>query len=137
MRKKLFANWGIKLISLLVAFSLWFVVVFFEDPPQEETFVNIPVQFVNTERLTDEGLVYEVLDNTDVVKRVTVTGPQTVVAAMRSRGSECIIATADFADPSGLSYLFPTLSLYSGLGYQSVLYSLKIQRESCRKRQNS
>ena len=32
MRTKLLANWGIKLISLLAAFALWFVVIYIDDP---------------------------------------------------------------------------------------------------------
>ena len=40
--KKLFvSNWGLKLISLLIAFGLWFTVVYIKDPLEEETFVNI------------------------------------------------------------------------------------------------
>ncbi len=98
MRKKLFTNWGIKLISLLIAFGLWFAVVYIDDPVEEVTFVNIPVQFVNTELLTDQNLVYEVLDSTDVVKKVTVKGPKTVVSDMRSEGKNSIMAVADFAN---------------------------------------
>ena len=99
MRKKLFANWGIKLISLLAAFSLWFVVVFIDDPPEVETFVNIPVRLENTQELTAAGYVYEVLDGTDIAKKVTVKGPKTVLSDMlRSGGSDCIIATADFKE---------------------------------------
>ena len=95
MRKELFTNWGIKLISLLIAFGLWFAVVYFDDPPTEETFVNIPVQLVNTELLTDQGLVYEVLNGSDVVKSVTVKGPKTVVANM---SKDSVVAVADFAN---------------------------------------
>lgn len=115
MRKKLFANWGIKLISLLAAFGLWFTVVYFEDPPGKETFTNIPVQFVNTEILTDQGLVYEVLDNTDVVKRVTVTGPGTVLADMTA---DSIIATADFSEKNMSDVIqikFTAVNQYSGV----------------------
>ncbi len=95
MRKKLFANLGIKLISLLAAFGLWFAVVYFEDPLIDETFTNIPVQFENTELLTDQGLVYEVLDGSDVVRKVTVRGPKTVVAEMTK---DSIVAIADFSE---------------------------------------
>ncbi len=95
MRKKLFANWGIKLISLLSAFGLWFAVVYFEDPLMDETFTNIPVQLENTELLTDQGLVYEVLDGTDIVRRVTVRGPKTVLAEMKK---DSIVAIADFSE---------------------------------------
>lgn len=98
VKKKLLSNWGIKLISLMVAFSLWFVVVYFDDPFEQQTFVDIPVKFINTDILTDEGLVYEVLDGTNIVDRVTVKGPKTVLSNMRSAGNSSIVATADFAD---------------------------------------
>lgn len=98
MRKKLFANLGIKLLSLLIAFGLWTAVVYFNDPQGEETFSNVQVRFENTELLTDQNLVYEVLDNTDIVRRVTVSGPKAVLNEMRAAGNSVIIATADFAD---------------------------------------
>ena len=97
--KKLFvSNWGLKLISLLIAFGLWFTVVYIKDPLEEETFVNIPVQFENTDILTDQGLVYEVLEGSDVVKRVNVIGPKTVLSSMRSEGRDSIVAVANFAN---------------------------------------
>jgi len=97
--KRLFvSNWGLKLISLLIAFGLWFTVVYIKDPLEEETFVNIPVQFENTDILTDQGLVYEVLEGSDVVKRVNVIGPKTVLSSMRSEGRDSIIAVANFAN---------------------------------------
>lgn len=98
MKKKLLANWGIKLISLLTAFGLWFAVMYIDDPFGEETFTNIQVQFLNTHRLTDEGKVYEVLDNTDLVKQVRVKGPRKVLAEMKKLGNGAITATADFED---------------------------------------
>lgn len=98
MRKKLFSNLGIKLLSLLIAFGLWIAVVYFTDPQGEENFSNVQVRFENTELLTDQDLVYEVLDNTDIVRRVTVSGPQAVLNEMRAAGNSAIIATADFAD---------------------------------------
>lgn len=98
MKKKLFANLGIKLLSLLIAFGLWIAVVYFTDPQGDETFSNVQVKFENTELLTDQGLVYEVLDNTDIVRRVTVSGPEAVLNEMRAAGNSVIIATADFTD---------------------------------------
>lgn len=116
MRKKLFANWSIKLISLLAAFGLWFTVIYIDDPPEEETFTNIPVQFVNTELLTDQGLVYEVLDNTDIVKQVTVKGPKTVLGEVNK---DSIIATADFSEKNMSDVIDIELSLMTQ--YESAL----------------
>ena len=95
--KKLFANWEIKLISVLTGFGLWFTVMYFENPPGEETFTDVPVQFINTNDLTDKGYVYEVLDGTDVVNEVTVKGTRKALSELKSAGTEAIVATADFA----------------------------------------
>ncbi len=94
--KKLISRWNIKLISVVIAFGLWFAVMYFDNPPGEETFTNIPVQFINTERLTDQNLVYEVLGGTDVVRQVTVRGPRKVLSEMKNAGEGAIVAIADF-----------------------------------------
>ena len=57
MRKKLLNNLGLKLISLLLAFLLWFVVVQVGDPKDERDMGNIPVRLVNTELLEQEDKV--------------------------------------------------------------------------------
>ncbi len=116
MRKKLLANWGIKLISLLAAFGLWFVVIYIDDPPEEETFTNIKVQFINTDLITDQGLVYEVLDGTDVVKQVTVKGPKTVLGEVNK---DSIIAIADFSEKNMSDVIDIELSV--GNQYESAL----------------
>ncbi len=116
MRKKLLANWGIKLISLLAAFGLWFAVIYIDDPPEEETFSNIKVQFLNTELITDQGLVYEVLDGTDVVRQVTVKGPKTVLGEVNK---ESIIAIADFSEKNMSDVIDIELSV--GAQYENTL----------------
>lgn len=116
MRNKLLANWGIKLISLLAAFGLWFAVIYIDDPPEEETFTNIPVQFLNTDLLTDQGLVYEVLDNTDTVRQVTVKGPKTVLGKVNK---DSIIATADFSEKNMSDVIDIELSVVNQ--YESAL----------------
>ncbi len=93
MRKKLTNNILLKICSLIFAFCLWLIVMNVENPTTPQTFSNIAVQFVNTEVLTDQGLVYDVLDNTGVVKNITVYGPRDTVERLKS---EDIIARADF-----------------------------------------
>lgn len=93
MKEKLVKNWGLKIASLVFAFSLWLVVMNLENPTKPQTFSNIPVKFVNTEVLTDQGLIYEVLDNTSVVKNVTVYGPRNTVEQFKD---DDIVAIADF-----------------------------------------
>lgn len=83
MRKKIFHNWGLKLISLLLASLLWILVVQMGDPPNEKDMGNIQVKLTNTDLLERENKVYEILDNTDTV-RITVNAPRSVFERLRN-----------------------------------------------------
>ena len=94
MKKLLTRNLGLKLASLVLAFVLWFLVAQIYDPKDTVTFNNIQVKLVNTELLDEEGKVYEILDNSNMV-RVTVTGPQSIVKSELRRSD--IVAEADMS----------------------------------------
>lgn len=94
MKKLLTRNLGLKLASLVLAFVLWFLVAQIYDPKDTVTFNNIQVKLVNTELLDEEGKVYEILDNSNLV-RVTVTGPQSIVKSELRRSD--IVAEADMS----------------------------------------
>lgn len=83
MRKRLLNNLSLKLVSLLLAFLLWFVVVQIGDPKDERDMGSIQVKLVNTDLLVKENKVYEVLDDTDKV-RVTVYAPKSVFTQLRN-----------------------------------------------------
>ena len=93
--KKLTNNWSLKLFSLMAAFLLWLVVMAIENPEDRKTFYNIPVKLVNTEVLTDENMVYEVVDKTDVVRSVTILAKKSIRDELSSSD---IVAEADFAN---------------------------------------
>ena len=94
MKKLLTRNLGLKLASLVLAFVLWFLVAQIYDPKDTVTFNNIQVKLINTDLLDEEGKVYEVLDNSNIV-RVTVTGPQSIVKSELRRSD--IVAEADMS----------------------------------------
>ena len=94
MKKLLTRNLGLKLASLVLAFVLWFLVAQIYDPKDTVTFNNIQVRLTNTDLLEEEGKVYEVLDNSNLV-RVTVTGPQSIVKSELRRSD--IVAEADMS----------------------------------------
>ncbi len=93
MRKKILNNWGLKLISLGIAFSLWFVAMQMDDPQDKSTFSNVPVKLVNTQSLDVRNMAYEVLDDTDEI-RVTVRAPKSIINKLRESD---IVATADLS----------------------------------------
>lgn len=105
-------NWGLKLISLLFAFVLWFVVISIDDPVREKSFSNIPVQLINTEELEEKGMVWEILDGTDVLKTVTFEAPLSVRETIEASD---IIAQADLgeitvAETVAIEFLCPKYS---------------------------
>jgi len=91
MKKKIFHNWGLKLTSLLLAFILWFLAVQINDPKETVTFSGISVRLTNTNLFERENKVYEVLDNSDVV-RVTIRAPKSITKDLRASD---IVAVAD------------------------------------------
>lgn len=116
MKNKLTANIGLKIISLVFAFLLWLVVNNAEDPSISKTFTNVPVRLQNTELITDSGKVYEVLDDTDVVERVTVRAPKSVFNSLDVTN---IVAVADVSELSSLD----TISIR----FSTNLYSSQIE----------
>lgn len=95
MKKKLLNNWLLKILSLAIAFMLWFIVINVENPVDEKSFSNIKVNFINTQVLDEEDKVYQVLDSSDVVRTVKVEAPRKVLDELSSSD---IVAEADFAD---------------------------------------
>ncbi len=93
MKKKLLKNLGLKLLSIVTAIVVWFVVVMTQNPKDTKTFYDIPVKLVNVELLENEGKIYEVLDRTDQV-RVTVEMPRN---RMSELSREDIVAEADIS----------------------------------------
>ena len=94
-KKLLFNNWGLKLISLSIAFALWFVVISINDPVDDKTFTNIKVSLEKTELLTDKGKVFEVLEGSDQLRYVTFNAPKSIREKIEVSD---IIAEADFND---------------------------------------
>lgn len=87
-------NFGLKLLAVIVSCGLWFVVNNITDPVTKKQFINIPVEIANADLITNEGKVYEVLDNTDTVN-VTVRGKTSV---LKDISKEDIRAVADMAE---------------------------------------
>ncbi len=96
MKKLLTNNLFLKVLSLLIAFGLWVVIINIDDPVDQKTFSNIRIKMVNTNSLTDQNKVYEVAGGTDTV-RVTVEASRSL---LENLSSSDIVAEADFSDMS-------------------------------------
>lgn len=130
--KKFFVdNWGLKLLSLALAFLLWFVVISIDDPVKNKTLTNVKVNLINTEELEAKGMVWEILDGTDVLRTVSFDAPLSVREVIESSD---IIAQADLseitvADTVAIEFLCPK---YSGqiTNISGNISNVKLQIES-------
>lgn len=118
MKSKLTHNIGLKLASVFFAMALWMVVISINDPTNTEYYSDVPVKLINTELITDTGQVYEVLDGTDVIDRVAVKAPRSVLKEIKT---ENIIATADVSELSSLDTISIKLTTDS---YNSKISSI-------------
>lgn len=115
MKKRIFHNWGLKLMSLLLAFALWFLAAQINDPKDTVTFSGITVRLINTNLLEDENKVYEVMDNSDTV-RVTIRAPKSITRDLRASD---IVAVADVSKLTDIN----TIAIsYSIQGVPSTSY---------------
>ncbi len=98
--KKITANWGLKLASLIFAMIVWFLVTNINDPIISVTYTNIPVTIKNGNLITDKGQVYTVLDKTDTISSVKIYAPRAVIDSLNQSN---IVATADIQKLSSLN----------------------------------
>lgn len=94
MRKRITNNLTLKILAFLIAAFLWLVVVNIDDPVDDKTFSNIPVQVIHEEVITDNNNTYQIVDNTQEVN-VTVTAQRSVLDKIKA---EDIQAVADMKE---------------------------------------
>ncbi len=93
MGKKLTSNLGLKIGSILFAGILWLLVTNINNPSTPVYFTDVPVQIINSNLITSQGKMYEVLDNTDVIDSITIMVPRSMTDSMSSEDN--IVAIAD------------------------------------------
>ncbi len=98
--KRLTANWGLKLASLIFAVVVWFLVTNINDPITSVRYTNIPVTLKNTSLITDQGQVYTILDGSDTISSVTIYAPRSIIDSLSQNN---VVATADIQDLSSLN----------------------------------
>lgn len=94
MRRRLTNNLGLKFLAVICSFFLWLIVVNINDPVEYQQFSGIQVELINTDAITDEGKVYEILDNTNVIT-VTISAKRSILDTLNR---ENIRAVADLSE---------------------------------------
>ena len=133
MKKGLMNNWGLKILSFLLAVMLWLIVVNIDDPVTTQTFNNIPVVVTNAEVLAATNQTYQIEDGTQNVS-VTVRAKRSVLNKIKA---DNIKATADMKELT-LQTQIPISVEITGVSYESVEVSprnlqVKLEDEETKK----
>lgn len=105
MKEKIKHNFGLKVLSLVLAFVLWIVIINAIDPSDSRIISNIPVVLLHQESLTDLGYTFEVLEGGSV--SITVKGPKSILDSL---------SVSDFYASADLS----TISQWSDYVYVDI-----------------
>ena len=99
-RPKLLAHPGVLVMAIILSCVCWILINSVNDPISYMTVTNVQVKLLNTSMITDQGNVYTVLDDTDVVPVVTVKARRSVIEDL---DKDDIYATADIEDMTSLN----------------------------------
>ena len=95
MKNKITKNWGLKLVSFLLAIMIWLVVTNINDPVAPLPVSDVPVTIINGDLITERGQVYSVLDNTDMIDTVTIYASRSIIDTLDKSN---VVAIADMRD---------------------------------------
>ena len=119
-------NWGLKLGSFLFAAVLWLIVTNINDPIGTYRVYNVPVNIQNTDLITNNGRVYEILDNTDVIDVVTISAKRSIIDSLNESN---VVAVADVNDLTSVNTINIKLSTNK---YNDKLESIRGNIDSVR-----
>ena len=122
-------NLGLKILAVVVSCVLWFVVNNITDPVDTKSFYNVQVEIQNADKIANEGKVYEVLDNSDIINVLKVTGKRSVLSYITK---DDIKAVADMSELTFMNTVGIDISSTrnnSELEFASSLDSVKLSIE--------
>lgn len=128
MKNKITHNLTLKVMSVVLAFVLWLVVVNINDPDATKTIRGIEITILNEEAITGqgEGQVYTIRENR--VASIVVKGPRSIVDNMDKND---VKATVDFSEVSSVGAVpISIVSLPDGVALQNkITENMKISIE--------
>ena len=123
------SNFGLKLLAVVVSCGLWFMVNSINDPIIEKPFNNIPVEIVNSDMVTDEGKVYDVVDGTDIVN-VTVSGKRSIINDLTRDDIRAVADMSELTFMNTVDIKLSSLRNNSMLEFRSNINNMKLTIEN-------
>ena len=132
MGRRIVLNIELKIVAVLLACLLWFIIANLDDPITTRAYPNIPVTLLNEDIITNEGKMLTIVDG-NVNVTVTVRARVSVLDEITQNN---IIATADISQIE-LSSLVPITVTVRGFQIQSATANptnLQVQIEDIERR---
>jgi YbbR domain-containing protein len=82
-------NLWLKILAVAIAFIVWMIAAQINNPVSTHTYSNVRVTLLGTDVLENEGKVYQILNNSDVVK-VTVRAPESVISTLSATDIQAV-----------------------------------------------
>ena len=97
MKEKITANLGLKIIACITAFVLWLVIINVDDPVKVAEFDNVEVTLINTDVITKNNKICEVLDNSNFIT-VKVYASRSVLDSIDASNIRAVADLSELAD---------------------------------------
>ena len=83
IKNKIIKHPGLAVISLVLAFIIWFIITNYRNPVITRTITGVPVNVINASHVESMGLSYSLAAGYDTVS-VTVRGNRSNVESLRA-----------------------------------------------------
>lgn len=112
MEKRNLNNFGLKVISLIIAVVVWIVVVNVDDYKTTKQISGIEIEFINGSAITEKNKVYEVPKGTTV--DIVVKGKRSVVEKLTSEDFKAVADLSKMSVTNAVAVKVSTVSSYIG-----------------------
>lgn len=132
MKNRLTHNLGLKILALVFSVGLWFIVNNITDPVIRKPFTNVPVEIINADKITNEGKVYDILEDTDVIN-VWVTGKQSIMNYITKDDIKAVADLSDLTFMNTVSIKVSSAKYNSDLEFTTSVDNLKLSIEDMKR----
>ena len=120
MKNTIFRNPGLKVVSLLVAYVVWFLIMNVSNPVTVRTIANVPVNISKASYIESQNLSYRIADGFDTIS-VTVRGNRRVVERLNAGSFNVGADLTQIVDMTSNPVMVPvTASPVPGISLESI-----------------
>ena len=122
-------NLWLKILAVAIAFIVWMVVAQINNPVSTHTYSNVRVTLLGTDILENEGKVYQILDNSDVVK-VTVRAPESVISTLSATDIQAVADLSEITEDGTVPIVYTLDRAESIVGDRNELQVLVEEKKT-------